>query len=162
GPAGSSISPWIGTGRRRPSATITTPVSTWPPCSSCSARRSWRGRRPSRSCATSDARTTATSSSGSGRRRPRPGSCWRATRRTTLDEYIARTLQDELGVPAGAYALEQELRAAHMRIPSPTRKVPTHYVVFPIDVWVHPERREPLRERLGPGGRWITCEQAAK
>jgi hypothetical protein len=80
---------------------------------------------------------------------------------TPLDEYVDRLMQDkgELGVPAGAYALEQELRAAHVRLTSPTELVETHYTVFPLDLWVRPDQREPLRERLG--GQWLSCDEAA-
>jgi hypothetical protein len=78
---------------------------------------------------------------------------------TPLDTYVDRILQEEFGVPADAYALEQELRAVHMKMVSPATGLRTHYTIYPIDLWVDPAQREPLRQRKG--GVWLTCEQAA-
>ncbi len=83
---------------------------------------------------------------------------------TPLDEYVDAIMFQELGLLPNAYALDQELRAAHVRMRSPTHKdehgqaIMTHYTVYPIDVWVRPEHREDARNRLN--GQWVTCDQA--
>ncbi len=77
---------------------------------------------------------------------------------TPLDGYIEQIVRDELGVPVTAFALEEELEAVSEELASPPLGTPTHYIVYPIDVWVHPDRREPLRSETR--GRWMTCEEA--
>ena len=47
---------------------------------------------------------------------------------------------------------------------SPTQKdehgqpLMTHYTVYPVDLWVAPDQREPLCKHLE--GRWLTCDEA--
>ena len=53
-----------------------------------------------------------------------------------------------------AFALEEELEAVEAELTSPPHGQPTHYVVYPIDVWVDPDDREPLRS--DSGGHWLT------
>jgi len=78
---------------------------------------------------------------------------------TPLDTYLEPILKGELGVPANAYALEQELDAVDHEMDSPTHDgASTHYTIYPIDVWVHPDQRELLRSR--DEGQWLTCDQA--
>ncbi len=73
---------------------------------------------------------------------------------TPLDENVDAIMFQEIGLLPDAYALDQELRAAHVRMHSPTRKdkhgqaIMTHYMVYPIDVWVRPEHREVARNQL--------------
>jgi hypothetical protein len=77
---------------------------------------------------------------------------------TPLDGYIEQIVGDELGIPMKAFALEEELEAIDAELGSPLHGTPTHYTVYPIDVWIHPDRREPLRSHTR--GQWLTCDQA--
>lgn len=77
---------------------------------------------------------------------------------TPLDTYIDDIVQNELGVPADSYALEQELEAVDFTMGSPTHTEETAYRIYPIDVWVHSSAREPLRARTR--GRWLTLDDA--
>jgi hypothetical protein len=78
---------------------------------------------------------------------------------TPLEAYLDPILKDELGVPADAYALEQELDAVDHEMTSPTHVgTSTRYTIYTLDVWVHPDQREPLRSRNN--GQWLTCDQA--
>jgi len=83
---------------------------------------------------------------------------------TPLDTYIDRIVIDEWGLPPSAYTVDQEFEAAEWTLPSAGRKdeefrpVPTSYTVYPVEIWVHPEHREPLRQRLD--GRWLTPDEA--
>jgi hypothetical protein len=81
-----------------------------------------------------------------------------------LDAYIDEIALKEWQLPSTAYTAEQEFEAAEWTLPSPHqrdgefRPVPTKYRVHPVEVWVAPEHREPLRERLL--GRWLTPDEA--
>jgi hypothetical protein len=75
-----------------------------------------------------------------------------------LDDFIQTILHEELGVPAGSYAIEQELEAVELTMESPTTGEETTYRVFPIDLWVAPAERDPLCERVR--GEWRTIEEA--
>jgi hypothetical protein len=78
---------------------------------------------------------------------------------TPLDAYLDPILKSELGVPANAQALEHELDAVDHEMDLLTHGgASTHYTIYPIDVWVHPDQREPLRSRNK--GQWLTCDQA--
>jgi hypothetical protein len=83
---------------------------------------------------------------------------------TPLDPYIDHIVKDELKVSADAYTLEHELEAVKVSRPSPTHKDEhgqphlTGYTVYPIDLWVAPDEREPLRQQRQ--GTWLTCDQA--
>jgi mannose-6-phosphate isomerase-like protein (cupin superfamily) len=83
---------------------------------------------------------------------------------SSLDVYIDHIAKDELKLPAGAYTIDQEIEAVEHPMPSPTQRDEhgqprmTHYTVYPVELWVAPEQREPLRKHLN--GRWLTCDQA--
>jgi hypothetical protein len=83
---------------------------------------------------------------------------------TPLDAYIDQIARDNLQIPADAYALEQELEAVEVGHRSPThmddhgQALLTRYTVYPIDLWVAPDEREPLRRRVQ--GAWLGCEEA--
>jgi hypothetical protein len=76
----------------------------------------------------------------------------------SVDYFLDELLGRRLGLPPECYALEQELDAVSLHMPSPTHGVETSYTVFPLDVWVEPAAREILRGRLG--GVWFTPSQA--
>jgi hypothetical protein len=81
-----------------------------------------------------------------------------------LDPCVNEIALDELQIPAGAYSIDQDFESAEWTVPSPGQKdddyraVPTGYTVHPVEIWVVPEHREPLRERLK--GRWLTPDEA--
>ena len=81
-----------------------------------------------------------------------------------LDSWINEIVQGEWKLPSTAFQIGQEFDTAEWTMPSPGRKddehraVPTSYTVHPVEVWVAPEEREPLRERLE--GRWLTPDEA--
>ena len=79
-------------------------------------------------------------------------------RGTSLEKFVDGLLQDGLKLSAGDYALEQEIEPAHVELMSPTQGELTHYTVYPVNVWVHPQRRPSLQETLQ--GEWLSCEQA--
>lgn len=76
----------------------------------------------------------------------------------SLEAYVDALMAGELGLRPEDYALEQELPAAEASIPSVHAGVEKHFVIFPLDVWVAPAQREPLRERLH--GVWLTASEA--
>jgi hypothetical protein len=83
---------------------------------------------------------------------------------SSLNDYIDEIALKEWELPAGAYNLHQQFAAADWTVPSPGRKdedfrpLPTRYTVYPVEVWLAPEHREPLRYRLQ--GRWLTADDA--
>jgi hypothetical protein len=66
-------------------------------------------------------------------------------------------VHEELGLNPDAYALEQELEPTELAMPSPTHGGLTDYTIYPIDLWVHPDLREPLRARLD--GEWLSADR---
>jgi hypothetical protein len=75
-----------------------------------------------------------------------------------LDTLVDGIMQHKLTLPDEYYALEQEPPPAEKEMVSPTHGVPAHYTIYPVEVWVDPAQREPLRK--GVAGQWLTCEQA--
>src|SRR5581483_3497705 len=51
------------------------------------------------------------------------------------------------------YALEQELPPVRTCMPSPTEGVETEYTIYPLDMWVNPERHDELQR--GVSGVWL-------
>jgi hypothetical protein len=79
---------------------------------------------------------------------------------TPLDHYVEQVVGDELQVPDEAHALEGELQAIHVDMPTPTQPGHelTHYTIFPLDLWVAPAERANLCTRRN--GEWLTCAEA--
>lgn len=77
---------------------------------------------------------------------------------TSIEAFVDEIAQQELQLDLAVYALELELEPTRVKLPSPTHGVLTEYTIYPIDVWVHPGHREPLRQRLG--GSWLSPEEA--
>ncbi len=73
---------------------------------------------------------------------------------TPLDVYIDAIARDDWKLPSDAYDVDQEIEAVKCTMPSPTRKdehnrpLVTDYTIYPIDLWVAPEQREPLGKQL--------------
>jgi hypothetical protein len=79
---------------------------------------------------------------------------------TPLDHYVEQIVGDELQVQGEAYALEGELQAVHVVMPTPAQPAHalTHYTIFPLDLWVDPAGRANLCARVK--GQWLTCAEA--
>ncbi len=83
---------------------------------------------------------------------------------TPLDVYIDRIACEDLKLSNDAYDVDHEFEAVEHDMESPSQKddqgqpLMTHYMIYPIDLWMAPDQREPLRQRLE--GQWLTCEQA--
>jgi mannose-6-phosphate isomerase-like protein (cupin superfamily) len=77
---------------------------------------------------------------------------------TSLEEFVDSIMKEDLHLAEDDYALEHEIEAANVTMPSPTVGDLTDYTIYPVDVWVIPDQRETLRERVQ--GEWMTCEQA--
>jgi hypothetical protein len=85
-------------------------------------------------------------------------------RGTPIDEFVGLVAREDLQLDDEAYAIEQELEAVETELPSPTHRdadgqpLLTHYTLYPIDLWVRPDQREPLRSRLK--GEWFSADRA--
>ncbi len=83
---------------------------------------------------------------------------------TPLDTYIDAIACEEWKLHSNAYDVDQEVEAIDLDMGSPTQKdeqgqpLMTHYTVYPVELWVAPEQREPLSKHLK--GRWLTCDEA--
>jgi hypothetical protein len=78
----------------------------------------------------------------------------------SLERFLDTLMVDELDLKKDDYVLEQEIDPVQSVLESPTRHVPTQYTIYPLDVWVHPDCREKLRQKVN--GRWYTCADALK
>jgi hypothetical protein len=76
---------------------------------------------------------------------------------TSLEAFIDTVMRERLGVPEAAYVLEEELEPVEVEMPRPSTGAVTHYTIYPVDVWVEPAEREPLRKRVD--GIWLTPEK---
>ena len=86
------------------------------------------------------------------------GDIGEAFRRGTPIEHFVEAVARELGLAEDEFALEEEIDAAEENIQAVHSGRKKHFVVFPVDVWVAPARREAVRERLG--GIWLTPDEA--
>jgi hypothetical protein len=76
---------------------------------------------------------------------------------TSIEAFVDRIVHEELGLDTDAYALEQELEPTELEMPSPTHGGLTDYFIYPIDLWVRPEEREPLRAKRD--GEWLSADR---
>jgi hypothetical protein len=76
---------------------------------------------------------------------------------TSIEAFVDRIVHEELGHDTDSYALEQELEPTELAMPSPTHGGLTDCTIDPIDLWIHPNEREPLRARLD--GEWLSAER---
>jgi hypothetical protein len=53
----------------------------------------------------------------------------------SLDHFVDAILQEDLGLAADDYVLEQELPCVTREMASPLHHEPTRYAVHPVDVW---------------------------
>jgi hypothetical protein len=83
---------------------------------------------------------------------------------TLLDAYVEEIALKEWGMQSDAFAVDREFEPAEWTMPSSGQKdddyraLPTRYTVHPVEIWLAPEHREPLRQRLQ--GRWLTALEA--
>ncbi len=77
---------------------------------------------------------------------------------TSIETFVDEIALQDLGLDLADYAIELEIEPARQEMLSPTHGNMTEYTIYPIDVWVHPDRREPLCERLG--GSWLSLVEA--
>ena len=77
---------------------------------------------------------------------------------TSLEEYVDRVAQEDLGLREDEYVLEHELESATIELASPTQHMTTHYTVYALDVWVDPSQRDNLQTRTN--GEWLTLDTA--
>ncbi len=83
---------------------------------------------------------------------------------TPVDVHIDGIACEDLKLPDNAYDVDQEFEAIEHDMPSPSQRddhgqpLMTHYTVYPVELWVAPNQREPLRQRLQ--GQWLACDQA--
>lgn len=85
-----------------------------------------------------------------------PGSPYR--RGTSIEYYVAWIMRTDLhGFPSD-YLIEEELEPVEVTATSPRSGQETTYVIYPIDVWVKPERREWMKDKVE--GIWLTPQDA--
>ena len=76
----------------------------------------------------------------------------------SLEHFIEGIMEEDLGLKKDddAYALEQELPPVPVDLKSPNTGRPTHYTVYPVDIWVDPGRREAVRAAVK--GEWVAWD----
>jgi hypothetical protein len=67
-------------------------------------------------------------------------------------------MQGELQLEQIDYLLDQELELASVEMVSPTHHEATLYEIYPVDVWVNPQRRAGVTSKVG--GQWLTIDRA--
>jgi mannose-6-phosphate isomerase-like protein (cupin superfamily) len=72
----------------------------------------------------------------------------------SLERYIDDVAMNELGLANEDFALEQELSAAAITMPSIKERVEKRFLIYPVDVWVKPRARAALKDKLN--GEWLT------
>jgi len=75
-----------------------------------------------------------------------------------VEELVDAILREDLHLGEDDCALEEELVPVRTTMRSPSTGRRTTYTVYPIDIWVDPVQREPLRARVN--GQWLTCRRA--
>jgi hypothetical protein len=78
---------------------------------------------------------------------------------TSVEHFVDAVLREDLRLAAADYALEEEIEPVEAEMVSPTHGQMTKYVVYPIEVWVHPSRREAMRASVN--GQWLACHEAS-
>lgn len=79
-------------------------------------------------------------------------------RGTPIEQFVAHVMEMQLGLAEADYAIEEEISGTEEAIPAVHSGTTKHFVVFPVDVWVAPPKREALREQLR--GEWLTPGEA--
>lgn len=78
---------------------------------------------------------------------------------TPLERFVDDVMQHDLKLAVDDYAIELELEPVCETLPSPTHDgEPTDYVIYPIDVWVTPQKHAALAENAS--GAWLSCDEA--
>ena len=79
-------------------------------------------------------------------------------RGTSLETYLGEVMEAQLGLGADDYTLEEEISPVPVIMPAIHSGEMKQFTICPVDVWVAPSAREPLRARLQ--GEWFTPEEA--
>lgn len=79
-------------------------------------------------------------------------------RGASLETFVSEVMEAQLGLGADDYALDEEISPVPVCMPAIHSGEAKQFVVCPVDVWVAPSAREPLRARLQ--GEWFTAEEA--
>ncbi len=78
-------------------------------------------------------------------------------RGTPIEDFVDPAMR-EIGLGDDDFVLEKEIDPAEETIPAVHSGVTKHFVVYPVDVWVAPELREAVREKVT--GVWLTAAEA--
>lgn len=77
-----------------------------------------------------------------------------------LEAFVNATMQGEFGLEPDDFALAEEAGSTAVRMPAVHSGIRKQFALCPVDVWVKPDAREPLRERLQ--GQWLTWGEIMK
>lgn len=75
-----------------------------------------------------------------------------------LDDFVDSICQIDLGLQTSDFVLEQELEVVEFDYDSPTQRVATRYLVYPVNIWVAPQKFCALADHVN--GLWLTCDEA--
>jgi 8-oxo-dGTP diphosphatase len=76
----------------------------------------------------------------------------------SLELFVGEVMNTQLGMRADSWLLEEEIEPVQKPFPATHSGELKSFVLCPVDVWVAPEAREPLRQRLD--GLWVTPAEA--
>jgi len=77
-----------------------------------------------------------------------------------LEAFVNAVMEEQFGLKPDDFALEEEAGSTALRMPAIHSGVKKQFTFCPVDVWVAPEAREPIRERLN--GQWLTWGEVMK
>ena len=77
-----------------------------------------------------------------------------------LEVFVNTVMEEEFGLKPDDFALEEEAGTTALRMPAIHSGEMKQFIFCPVDVWVNPEAREPLRQRLN--GQWLTWGEVIK
>lgn len=79
---------------------------------------------------------------------------------TSMEDFVVGVMRGELGLADQDYAIEQEIEPTTVNSKAGSQHVPSHYTIYPVDVWVDPARHEMLENHVR--GQWLTCDQGLR
>lgn len=77
---------------------------------------------------------------------------------TPVERFIAQEMAEDVGLGEEDYVVEQEIDPVEISMHSLVAHEMKRFVITPVDVWITPAQREPVRAKLG--GQWFTPESA--
>ncbi len=78
-------------------------------------------------------------------------------RGTSVEAFVSDVMEAQLGLGEEDYALEEEISPVPVPMTAIHSGAAKQFVICPVDVWVAPSAREPLRARLRGG--WFTAHE---